>query len=109
MSASVNVPRPEVLSRLSASLDPINISSSAQVLQMSRQLINSQSEFQSFRLRDVKSGSLSELPNSEQDRPITISEGIKKKLPHVADWKGTLDVIADMPNVAEEQRSHLEE
>lgn len=110
MSAAVSVPWSSILSDVSASLDDMTSLSSAEILKLPRPHVDVSGEFHSSALREGGcSGQPWDFSIPEQDAPSSRSDTQEKRLPNVADWKGTLDLITGMADVAEDQRNDLEQ
>lgn len=109
MSAAVSIPWSLVLADVSAGLNDVNTSASAGASQLHQPRSGSLSESRSSGAGGAGSGSSLDAPAPEQDpAPPSMDMG-EKKLPNVADWKGTLDLVTGMAGVAAGQRSDLRE
>lgn len=109
MSAAVSVPWSSILSDMSASLDEMTSLPSADILKLYRPQADAGREFHSFGPVDEGSEPYFGTSASEQDPVPSHSDAPEKRLPNVADWGGTLDLIAGMAGAAGSQRSHLRE
>lgn len=109
MSAAVSVPWSSILSDMSDSLDEMTSLPSADLLKLYRPQADVGGEFHYFGPGGEGSEPYPGISASDRD-PAPSRSGIpEKRLPNVADWGGTLDLIAGMAGAAGTQRSHLRE
>lgn len=109
MSAAASDTWSSIRSGVSAGLDVMNHLSSADIVQIDWQKFDVHRECCSSDLGGSSLGSLSDFSKVAQDPPSSGSEAQEKRLPNVADWKGTLDLITGMPDLAEDQRNDLKQ
>ena len=109
MSAAVSIPWPSILSDASASLNGKTSAFSIEKLPLNRSQVEVHSEFCCFNSTAEVLKSSSDLFKLDQDMPRSSLNTQEKRLPNVADWKGTLDFVTSMIGVAGDQRNHLRE
>ena len=109
MSAAVSAPWFSILSDVSANLDEMTSLPSADMLRLHPPHIDASREFHPFGLRGVGSEPSWHSSTSEQDPLPPCSDKQEKRLPNVADWKGTLSLITGMTGVAADRRNDLKE
>ena len=106
LSASL---QPSILSDASASLNEKTSTFSTKKLLLLRSQGDVHSEFCCFDPVAEVFKSTSDLFKLDQDVPRSSLNTQEKRLPNVADWKGTLDFVTSMTGVAGDQRNHLRE
>lgn len=109
MSAAVSVLEPSILSDPSASLGGGTTSLSADIWQLYRSHADTHDEPHSFDHSGEGPRPSAAASTSEQDLPPSRSDTREKRLPNVADWKGTLDLVTGMAGVADGQQKDLNE
>lgn len=109
MSAAVSAPWSSILSDVSDSLDEMASLPSADILKLHPPHIDASSKSHSFGLRGVGSETSWNSSTWEQDPLPPCSDKQEKRLPNVADWKGTLSLITGMTGVAADRQNDLKE